>query len=162
MSAIASVASSNVVWQASESPGVSGAAQDIRQAFTEPSQSPSALATDLQRIETPLVKALIEAEMSGVSVNGACLSHALRFALALPTSWPIPEIVVESDGDIAFDWDFGRRRVMSVAVAPDGRAGFSALIDHEPAFGKVLLTGSVPGIVDFLMTRILKPAYQAL
>jgi hypothetical protein len=157
MSVVASLPSNYFGPQDAQNTGISRDAQTVSEAFETPGleQAPSARADDLERIEQPMVAALIAAEQAGLAVKTACLVHALRFAHSLPTDWPPPDVVVEADGDIAFDWELGKRRVLTVAIAPDGRAGFSALIGHEPAYGKVLLGGAVPKTVAYLMDRML-------
>lgn len=159
MSALAPLGSSYISWQDGQPTAFSKAARDVSDALADtplPGVSPSVSAGDLQRIEQPLVDALIGAENCGISVKPSCLYHALRLAQAWPTEWPTPDVVVEPDGDIAFDWNLAPRRVLTVAVGTDGRAGFSALIGHEPVFGKVLLTGGVPKDVAYLMGKLLE------
>jgi hypothetical protein len=157
MSALAHSRSKYLDWSSVEKAAVSQAGRELAAGLDAPFPrvAYSVKASDLQRIEQPLVAAVIAAEESGINVKPASIFHALRFAQALPQDWPTPEIVVESDGDIAFDWENGRRRLLTIAVAPNGIAGFSALIGHEPLHGKVLLTGGVPYTVAFLMGRIL-------
>jgi hypothetical protein len=121
----------------------------------EPGPAQSRAVTGLPRFEQSLVAALITADGEGIKVQPECLFGALRFAQSFPPVWPAPEVLVEPDGEIAFDWDFASRRVLTVNIRPDGYASFSALIGYEPTFGTVMLTGGVPDMIGFLMSRIL-------
>ncbi len=112
---------------------------------------------DIERIERPLVFALIAAEEAGVSVPPLALHDAIRFAQSIPLDWPAPEIVVEQNGDVAFDWVLDSRRVLSVAIGPSGSAGYAALVGYEPTYGRVFLTSGIPETILRLMSAVRRP-----
>ncbi len=58
-------------------------------------------------------------------VASATLETSRLFVLALPNWVPIPEVAIDPDGEIAFDW-FGKRgKNFSVSVRSDGRLSFA-------------------------------------
>ena len=70
-----------------------------------------------------LVRAAGDVEMASVSPDTA--THALRFALLLPNSLPIPEISPDPDGDISFDWISKTGKVFSASIDRTGRIAYA-------------------------------------
>lgn len=52
----------------------------------------------------------------------------IRFLCALPTTLPSPEVSVDPDGEISFEWLHDRDRMLSVSANPNGRLSFAASI----------------------------------
>lgn len=71
-----------------------------------------------------------EASMPGWAGEGSKPVHPLtygmaqRFLTALPTSMPAPEVNADPDGEISFDWDLGRDRLLAVSISLAGRLSF--------------------------------------
>jgi hypothetical protein len=108
-----------------------------------------------QQLEIELVGALVDADRSGRVVAPASLINATRFLAWMPHNWPSPSVVVEDDGDIAFDWVLGRRQMLTVSFGPSQQVGYSALMGREPIYGKATLSaGPVPETVAFVMNRL--------
>ena len=72
------------------------------------------------------------------------VEHALVFLELLPDETPEPEMVVESDGEIAFDWDAGRRATFSVSIGPDGTLRYGGLFGYRTRSGTDQLVTSIP------------------
>lgn len=58
------------------------------------------------------------------AVHPLTLGMAQRFLNALPMSMPAPEVNADPDGEIAFDWDLGRDRLLAVSISLSGRLSF--------------------------------------
>lgn len=56
-----------------------------------------------------------------VPLSSALYKKAEQFIQALPVKFPVPEIVPEPDGEIAFEWRNRWGRVLSVSLASNGR-----------------------------------------
>lgn len=71
------------------------------------------------------------------------LAH--RFLLALPSTLPVPELSVDPDGELAFDW-FGRDgRNFSVSLNASGRVSFAGrLRPGKSIYGTDQFDGAVP------------------
>ncbi|MBS1944726.1 MAG: hypothetical protein JST98_05870 [Bacteroidetes bacterium] len=54
-------------------------------------------------------------------VSYATYRKAIDFLEALPAELPMPEIVPENDGELAFEWRDERGQVLSVSLASNGR-----------------------------------------
>lgn len=150
MSSLAIASPEYVGWQDT---AVSDDSQWASSVFNEPRrpwESRLASSRSLDRGEE-LIRALAAAE---TPVEEATFCNALRFAYSLPEHWPTPEIVVEDNGHIAFDWVLAPRRVLTLAVGPDGTAGYSALIGFEPSYGRVLIGGRIPPTAEYFMKRL--------
>ena len=53
------------------------------------------------------------------------IALAQRFLLALPGSLPAPEVALDDDGEITFDWRGRRERMLTVALREDGRLAYA-------------------------------------
>lgn len=56
-----------------------------------------------------------------VPVSFATYRKAVDLLEALPADLPIPEVVPENDGELAFEWRDERGQALSVSLAPNGR-----------------------------------------
>lgn len=56
---------------------------------------------------------------------------ARRFLIALPADLPIPELSVDPDGEIAFDWVGERGRNFSVSLGVSGKLSFAGKLGPE-------------------------------
>lgn len=111
---------------------------DIGDAYREE----TALAIDrMERADERLLRALVNGE---AHVSAGTLRSALAFLWALPSEYPLPDVVVEDDGQLGFDWDLGPRRVLSVNVGDGGMLGYSALLGAESTYGRAPFPGAIP------------------
>jgi hypothetical protein len=74
-------------------------------------------------------------------VNLASLERAEFFLRSLPDDLPLPELSVEPDGDISFDWLPTRTRSFSVSVGDSDRIAY-AWVDGTDRGHAVARTGS--------------------
>jgi hypothetical protein len=97
-----------------------------------------------------LCKAWLEASKSNwdgyeaLPVSLASLMAASEFIDALPKNIPLPEISVDPDGEISFDWYGGHRRQVSISVGKGGVLSYAALFGSDHVRGKERLQGSLP------------------
>lgn len=91
-------------------------------------------------------------------VGQATLDSAIGFLRALPREVASPVIVVESDGQVGFDWEVSPRQVLSVHVGGNGMLGYAALFNHEPIYGKVPFVGALPATIRYLLQRLSEEA----
>ncbi len=101
----------------------------------------------------------VEALLSAVSaseeaVDADAFDRAMLLAQVLPRDIPAPEVLVEDDGEVAFDWEFGPRRVLSVSIGRGPMLGYSALIGPNPTYGKVAFNGAFPAVLAFLLRAL--------
>ncbi len=60
------------------------------------------------------------------------------------TDMECPEVRLEEDGDIGFDWDHSRDCTISAHVNDDGRVGWAALIGEYRTHGRFNLPQDCP------------------
>lgn len=111
-----------------------------------------------------LAKAFAEAAVAnwdGVGSAAAEVStyaHANRFLESLPSTLPIPDVSVDRDGEICFDWDNGPRQVFTVCVGRDGTLTYAGLFGFNRIHGVEYSGESLPEIVSACVDRATAPA----
>jgi hypothetical protein len=85
-------------------------------------------------------------------VSQATYDEAVRFLNALPSWLPTPEIVPEPSGDIGFEWNFGKNRVLAASVNGTNRITYAGLLGTgNKAHGTEVFDGSIPqALVDHI------------
>lgn len=77
--------------------------------------------------------------------------QARRVAIALPQEISDPEVEIDPDGEVSFDWWTGVRRCFSLSVSGDGLLTFSGLIGQTPLHGTALFADYIPtGILSHI------------
>jgi hypothetical protein len=72
------------------------------------------------------------------------LSYAFTFITQLPSVFPSPDIAIDSDGEIAFDWDYEPRRTFSVRISRDGSLNYAGLLGHTSFHGVEIMRDNIP------------------
>jgi len=80
--------------------------------------------------------------------------YADQFLRLLPSSASLPDITVDNDGQILFEWDQGRRQVFSVSVGRDGTLTFAGLFGHTKIYGTEHLREALPLVVSACLERL--------
>jgi hypothetical protein len=71
-------------------------------------------------------------------------AKALAFLDVLPSTFPRPEISALPDGEIAFEWRFGPRRLLTLAINESGRLTYAALTGRGYLHGTEYLLDALP------------------
>ncbi len=88
-------------------------------------------------------------------VEPSTYHYADQFLRLLPTTLPNPEIVADRDGEILFEWDLGRRYVLSVSVGRDGTLSFAGLFGYAKIHGTEHLGEVLPSAIWDSFQRLL-------
>ena len=95
-------------------------------------------------------------------VSQATYDEAVRFLNALPSWMPTPKIVPEPSGDIGFEWNFGKNRVLAASVSGTNRITYAGLLGTgNKAHGTEVFDGSIPQTLVDHITRIYPEAASA-
>ncbi len=86
----------------------------------------------------------------------AC-KFALRFIRALPTTGPLPTLSVDPDGEVSFEWHFGKRRVLSVSIGPAGRCTFAWVSGQRSTRGTDWIEHEIPASIVFALRQLGQP-----
>ena len=135
---------------------VSLAAISLRDRLAEATAPGTSVAvTPATMLRDALIAAIrIPATDGDVMPSPEVVRRAFMFARSIPVDASRPEIVIESDGEIAFDWDYGRRRVLSVSIGEGPMLRFATLIGAEPVSGRVPYAGVFPQTVAYFLRRL--------
>ena len=95
--------------------------------------------------------------LGSLPLDGATYQVAKRFILALPTVLPMPELTVDRDGEINFDWFGSSGQIFSVSLRHDGRLVYAGqFAPRKSVSGKEEFNDAVPKEVirwvEFLCT----------
>lgn len=85
---------------------------------------------------------------------------ALLFLEALPTTAPIPEMSVDSDGEIALDWIFGPRKALTVSIGPRGRCTFAWIYGQSTYRGTDWIADEIPANIAHALAQLTRGAIQ--
>lgn len=87
-------------------------------------------------------------------VEPSTYAYASQFLQTLPASLPIPDVSVDTDGEILFEWDRGPRHIFSVSVGRDGTLTFAGLYGHTKVHGTDHLREALPPVIAHSLQRI--------
>ncbi len=72
---------------------------------------------------------------------------ALLFLDLLPSSAPNPEVAIDPDGDVSFDWHLGPRANFSVSISATGWLSYAGLYGRNSNYGTESITDGLPRAV---------------
>jgi len=82
---------------------------------------------------------------------------AQRFLLSVPEILKSPELSLDSDGEIRFDWHNSEFRMLSVALRRDGRLTYAARTSIcDTDYGTKFFTDEIPQIIVLLVRQVCK------
>lgn len=87
----------------------------------------------------------------GSPVTQGAFAQAFAFLDVLPSTLSEPEVAVDPDGELSFEWSFGPRHALTASIDASGRISFAALI------GPARLHG-----IDYLLDALPEPITLAL
>ncbi|MBI2923281.1 MAG: hypothetical protein HYY18_19670 [Planctomycetes bacterium] len=91
-------------------------------------------------------------EGSSVSLPSALAS--LDFLRLLPSEVPAPEISIDPDGELAFDWQASADTVFSVSVGGNGRLSYAGKFGANKTHGTEQLTPELPDPIRSGLRRL--------
>jgi hypothetical protein len=84
-------------------------------------------------------------------VNSLAILQAFRLLRILPSTLRNPELSVDPDGEISFEWYLEPRRVFSMSIGPHGELSYAGLFGRSDAHGTEYFGDELPKpIVDNL------------
>jgi hypothetical protein len=92
------------------------------------------------------------------SVDRDSLAFAKRVALMLPVSFPGPEVTVDPDGEITFDWECGRRQRLSLSVGPNGTLRYAGIVGGSETYGTEPWRDEIPETIVHLLQKVVSSA----
>lgn len=85
-------------------------------------------------------------------------ANACRFLEALPTTAPVPEVSADQDGEVALDWDFGRRKALTISIGPNGRCSYAWVRGKRASHGTEWLDDEIPTNILRALDQLVRDA----
>ena len=79
---------------------------------------------------------------------------ALKFLYLLPTTTPHPDISVDPDGELVFEWYKAPRKVFSVSIGTNSELVYAGLYGLNKVNGTELFTDEIPNTILENITRV--------
>ena len=92
--------------------------------------------------------------MGSARVEPSTYEYACQFLRILPPNLPVPDVSVDTDGEILFEWDRGPRQIFSVSVGRDGTLTFAGLFGHSKIHGTEHLREALPLVIAHCIQRV--------
>lgn len=83
----------------------------------------------------------------------SCLK-AIQFSRLLPMDIPVPEIEIDTDGEVRFEWYRNPRQVLSVAVGGDGGLAYAGLFGASRIHGTEYFSDELPNTILDSIRRV--------
>lgn len=115
-----------------------------------------------RRARDTLEAAFNEAKYSGWDGYSAkrgspeALAYAWDFIRFLPISIRMPEIAFDVDGDVAIEWEYSSRRILSVRVGRDGMLNYAGMDGYATFYGSEILQESIPNSILAAIERVVR------
>lgn len=93
------------------------------------------------------------------AVNPEALGYAKRIVRMLPNTYPAPEVSIDPDGEISFDWQVGPKSSLSFSVSPVGTLRYASIVGSSENFGSEPWREGIPETVARLLQKI--ASYEA-
>ena len=78
------------------------------------------------------------------AIDEQSYQNAIRFILSLSPDIPAPEIGVEPDGEVVFEWYGGKRKVFSISMGSRNELTYAGLYGISKTYGVEHFYGSIP------------------
>jgi|SRR6185503_725783 len=88
------------------------------------------------------------------AINLEALGFAKRIASMLPISLPVPEVSIDPDGEVSFDWRVNPSRSLSFSVSPSGTVRYASVIGSSESFGSEPWREGLPESVASLLQKM--------
>ena len=88
-------------------------------------------------------------------VSQKAYHEAIRFLKAWPLSLPVPELGPEPEGDIGFEWNFGKNKVFAMSVHGINSITYAGLLGADnKTHGTEAFDGAIPQEIINKILRI--------
>lgn len=108
-----------------------------------------------RQVMSDLDEAVHEADEELVGPSERTIALAVSFLEAFPTHLWVPDAGVDIDGDIVFEWRFGRRRRFNVAIQDAGTITYSGIVGPARFHGEEQFDDEIPAAILEAFQRLL-------
>ncbi|MBA2591853.1 MAG: hypothetical protein M3495_20620 [Pseudomonadota bacterium] len=94
-------------------------------------------------------------QYGAIGVTDATAEVAYRFLSALPSTLPSPNVGLDPDGEVSFEWLAEKGRVFSVSIGESGRLSYAGMFGPEKtAHGSEPFDDAIPDAVIECVRRL--------
>ena len=104
---------------------------------------------------SPVTDELFTLAYENEEVSSAALSKAYHFCIALPADIEQPELSVDPDGEIAFDWA-ATGNILSISVGSAGRITYAGKFGNARTSGTIRFFDQIPVSLDDALKQFRK------
>lgn len=87
-------------------------------------------------------------------VNPLSYFYARRFLESLPPRLIQPDVGVDPDGEISFEWSLGPRQIFSISVSPNGDLSYAGLFGRNTVHGTESFNIDLPKVIIDNLQRL--------
>ena len=88
------------------------------------------------------------------AIDEQSYQNAIRFILSLTPDIPAPEIGVEPDGEVVFEWYGGKRKVFSISMGSRNELTYAGLYGISKTYGVEHFYGSITNTLSDNISRV--------
>ncbi len=88
------------------------------------------------------------------AISPRVYSQAVKFLALLPPVVPMPDISLDPDGEIAFDWLREPRRGFSISVGEKGELSYAGIFGRNRTHGTEIFQNDIPKIIMENLSRL--------
>ncbi|MBE3040615.1 MAG: hypothetical protein IMZ62_17600, partial [Chloroflexi bacterium] len=142
--------------------GLSQEAREVRRIKYAESSTNSSLGLDKRKYINDLINAVVTGfadNWDGYQAHAAdpgSFMYSILFLNQLPFDFPLPQLAVDGDGEIAIEWDYGSRRIISIRVSRDGSLNYAGLVGYSSFHGLEIMRESIPKTILSQIERVIK------
>lgn len=81
------------------------------------------------------------------AIDETSYGNAIHFSWLLPPNIPVPEIYIDPDGEVNFEWYAGPRQVFSVSIGSNNELAYAGLFGANKTHGAEYLDDELPGTI---------------
>lgn len=130
--------------------GVSDDAEALKTAMANVRCNEQSITMDEYEILSEIEEVLNKCSSDGWDGYGAkavdymSCQEALKFYRMLPTTYPIPEVSVDPDGEVVLEWHNGPQKVFSVSVGSNNELSYAGLFGTNKTYGTEYFGDGLP------------------
>jgi hypothetical protein len=145
-----------------DSKAVSDEANRVESLFNETRtrlRSSHFLGSSREESRNQLIDAYTEAAHDGWdgygarSVEPTAIFNASMFIDSLPSNIPMPDVSIDPDGEISFDWSYGPRRQFSISLGARNVMSYAGLFGSDKVAGSEQFQGIIPRTLLYYIQR---------
>jgi hypothetical protein len=88
------------------------------------------------------------------AIDRVSFVNAISFARMLPMHVPVPEIYIDPDGEVTFEWYLGPRRAFNITVTANDKLAFAGIFGVNKIHGVEYLGDELPETILDSISRI--------